>query len=147
MPACANPRSSSLLAGEFRIRRPPPSLPIDATVQATPTFFAATQDPSPHRIFPFPHFLPFASLAGPVESLHLDSHGTPLAPFALSRSRLFYFVQLSLHGSARAGLSHFEGIARGALCRRKISGAADPRQLYSRKYRQWRIEIHRYRIS
>src|SRR5713101_6330035 len=107
MPACANPHFSSLLAGEFRIRRPPPSSPFDATAQATPTFSADTQDPNPRGIFSIPHFLSFTSPAGPVESLHLDSHGTSLAPFAFSRCRLFYFVQLSLYDSARAGLSHF----------------------------------------
>src|SRR4029077_6132770 len=137
MPASANPRFSSLLAGEFRIRRLPPSSPIAATGQVTQKFSAATQAPSLSAVFPIPHFLPFASHAGPVESQHLESHGTSLAPLSFSRCCFFNIVQLSLHGPARAGLSHPERIARGALCRRATSGAADSRQLRAGKYRQW----------
>jgi hypothetical protein len=92
-----------------------------------PEFSAATPGPRSYWIFLVPYFLPFASPAGPVESLYLGSHDTPLGPSSSCRNGFFCFGQLRLHGFADARLSNREGITRGAICRRAISRARNSR--------------------
>src|SRR5216684_2084961 len=117
MPACANPHFSSLLAGEFRIRRPPPSSPFDATAQATPTFSADTQDPNPRGIFSIPHFLSFTFLAVVYFILCSSACTTPLAPGyrILKESREVGFVDGRSPGLRIRGNFTLQNIGNGEL--------------------------------
>lgn len=83
----------------------------------TPKFSAAIQAPSLRQIVSGSYFLPFPFPTGPVESLHLEPHGTALVADSFSRCD-FHFVHFRLYRSTYARVSHPERVAGSAVFER-----------------------------